>query len=168
MERSGAVTFKGNPMTLLGPELNVGDPAPPFQVVNGALEPFTLEDLKGQATLISVVPSLDTPVCETQTKHFNEEAAGLGLRVLTISVDLPFAQKRFCTAHNVEGVQCLSDYQARSFGEAWGLLIKELALLARSVFIVDADGTIAYKELVKEIAEQPDYDAALAAAGKLA
>ena len=168
MERSGAITFKGGPLTLIGSEPEVGAAAPDFRVVDGDLNPVTLSDLKGRATLISVVPSLDTPVCEIQTKRFNEEAAGLGLRVLTVSLDLPFAQGRFCAAHKVEGVQCLSDYQSRSFGEAWGLLIKELCLLARAVFVLDADGKITYKQIVKEVTDQPDYDTALAEARKVA
>ena len=168
MERSGIITFKGNAMTLIGPEINVGDAAPAFRVVDGGLQPFTQDDLKGKPALISVVPSLDTGVCEIQTKRFNQDAAGLGVPVYTISLDLPFAQKRFCDAHKVEGVKALSDYQDRSFGENWGVLIKELKLLARSVFVVDADGKITYKEIVGEGTDQPDYNAALDAALEIA
>jgi len=167
MERTGVITFKGNGMTLVGPELKLGDPAPNFTVVDGALKPVQLSDFKGQVVVISVVPSLDTPVCELQTKRFNEEASKLNAKVLTVSLDLPFAQKRFCSAFKIENVLTLSDYKDRSFGQAFGVLIKELALLTRSVFVIDKAGKIAYQEIVKEVTEQPNYDKALAEAKKL-
>jgi len=166
MERTGVITFKGNPMTLIGPELNVGDTAPDFTVVDGGLQPVKLSDLKGQVVLISAVPSVDTPVCELQTKTFNEKAAQLNAKVLTISLDLPFAQKRFCGAFQIEGIACLSDYKERSFAQAFGLLIKELALITRAVFVIGKDGKVAYKEIVKEVTEHPNYDKAIEEAKK--
>ena len=164
-ERTGIITFKGNPMTLLGPDVKVGDAAPDFQVVDNGLQPVTLASAKGKVRLIAVVPSLDTPVCDTMTRKFNEEAAKLpaDVAVYTISLDLPFAQKRWCGNAGIEKVQTLSDYQERSFGLAYGVLIKELKLLARSVFVVDKDGKVAYREIVKEVTAEPDYAAALAA-----
>ena len=140
-ERTGIITFKGNPMTLLGPDVKVGDAAPDFQVVDNGLQPVTLTSAKGKVQLIAVVPSLDTPVCDTMTRKFNEEAAKLpaDVAVYTISLDLPFAQKRWCGNAGIEKVQTLSDYQERSFGLAYGVLIKELKLLARSVFVIDKD-----------------------------
>lgn len=166
MERTGVITFKGNPMTLIGPQLNVGDAAPDFTVVDGGLQPVNLSDFKGQVVIISAVPSLDTPVCELQTKTFNEKAAQLNAKVLTISLDLPFAQKRFCGAFKIEGVTCLSDYKDRSFAQAFGLLIKELALITRAVFVIDKNGKVAYNEIVKEVTEHPNYDKAIEEAKK--
>ncbi|MGQ9630974.1 MAG: thiol peroxidase [bacterium] len=168
--RKGVVTSKGKAVTLVGPEIKVGDKAPDFRVVDGDLNPVTLNDFRGKVKLISVVPSLDTSVCATQTRRFNEEAAKLGdnVEVLTISVDLPFAQKRWCGAEGIDKVKVLSDYQDRSFGQNWGVLIDELKLLARSVFVVDSDDNVKYVEYVKEIGEHPDYDAALEAVRKLA
>ena len=145
MERTGAVTFKGNKMTLLGSEVNVGDQAPDFTVLDGGLQPVKLSNFKGQIVVLSVVPSLDTPVCELQTKRFNEEAGKLKAIVLTISMDLPFAQKRFCGSFNISNLTTLSDYKDRDFARAFGLLIKELGLLARAVFVIDKDGKIAYQ-----------------------
>jgi len=169
-ERSGVITFKGNPMTLYGPALKVGDPAPYFHVVDNGLQPVTQESAKGKVQLIAVVPSVDTPVCDTMTRKFNEEAARLpdSVEVYTVSLDLPFAQKRWCGAAGIEKVKLLSDYQDRSFGLNYGVLIRELKLLARSIFIVDKDGKIAYLEIVPEVTAEPDYAAALAAAKKLA
>ncbi len=169
-ERTGIITFKGNPMTLLGPDIKVGDTAPDFKVVDNGLQPVTLADLKGKAALISVVPSLDTPVCDTMTRKFNEEAAKLpaGMAVFTVSLDLPFAQKRWCGNAGIDRVKTLSDYQDRAFGLNWGLLIKELKLLARAVYVVDKAGKVVYREIVKEVTAEPDYAAALAAAKKLA
>lgn len=164
MERTGVITFKGNPMTLIGPELKAGDPAPDFTVVNNELQPVKLSDLKGQVVVLSAVPSLDTPVCEMQTKNFNEKAASLNAKVLTISLDLPFAQKRFCSSFNIENVTVLSDYKDRSFAQTYGLLIQELALIARSVFVIDKQGIIAYKEIVNEVTDQPDYGKVIEAA----
>ncbi len=169
-ERTGIITFKGNPMTLLGPDIKVGDTVPDFRVVDNDLQPLTLADLKGKAALISVVPSLDTPVCDTMTRKFNEEATKLpaGMAVFTVSLDLPFAQKRWCGNAGIDRVKTLSDYQDRAFGLNWGLLIKELKLLARAVYVVDKAGKVVYREIVKEVTAEPDYAAALAAAKKLA
>ncbi len=167
MGRTGVITFKGNGMTLDGSELSVGQAAPDFTCVNGALEPVKLSDFKGQTVIISVVPSLDTPVCELQTKRFNEEAGKLDAKVLTISMDLPFAQRRFCSSFNIENVVVLSDYKERAFAEAYGLLIDELKLLTRAVLVVDKDGKIAYQEIVPEVTDAPNYNAALDAAKNL-
>jgi thiol peroxidase len=164
-ERPGAVTFMGNPLTLLGPELRAGDKAPDFRVVSNDLKPVTLADFKGKIKVICAVPSLDTSVCDTETRRFNAEAARLPdkVAVLTLSMDLPFAQKRWCGAAGVDKVKTLSDYQERSFALAYGVLINELKLLARCVFIVDATDTIRYIQLVREITSEPDYGAVLAA-----
>lgn len=162
-----SITFKGNPVTLLGSEVKVGEKAPSFTVLANDLSEVTLEDSKGQVRLISVVPSLDTGVCDAQTRRFNEEASGLGnVKVLTISVDLPFAQKRWCGANGIENVQTLSDHRDLSFGEAFGVAIQELRLLARAVFVVDSNGTVTYAEYVSEATNHPDYEAALEAAKK--
>lgn len=163
-ERTGIVTLKGNPFTLVGPELKVGEVAPDFTVTANDLSPVKLADFKGKVCVISSVPSLDTPVCDTSTRRFNEEATGLGAEVvvLTISMDLPFAQARWCGAAGVKNVRTLSDYKDASFGLGYGLLIKELRLLARAVLVVDKSGKIQYIELVKEIAQEPDYEAVLA------
>ena len=168
-KKTGVITFKGNPMTLLGPELKIGAAAPQFKVVDNGLQPVTLADSQGQVRVITVVPSLDTPVCDTMTRKFNEEAAKLpeNVVVYTISLDLPFAQKRWCGNAGIEKVKTLSDYQERSFGLNYGLLIDELKLLARAVLVIDQKGTIAYQEIVKEVTAEPDYTAALAAARAL-
>jgi thioredoxin-dependent peroxiredoxin len=167
-ERKGAITFKGNPMTLVGDERKVGDKAPDASLVANDLSEKKLSDFAGQVVILSVVPSLDTGICDKQTRRFNEEAGRLGQAVvLTVSRDLPFAQKRWCGAAGVEKVQTLSDYRDRTFGTAYGLHIKELGLLARCVMVIDKDGTIRYQELVPEIAQEPNYDAVLAAAKKL-
>ncbi len=168
MERAGAITFKGNPMTLLGEDLKVGDPAPDFTVLNNSLEPVKLSDYKGQVVVLSTVPSLDTPLCEQQTKRFNEEAGKLNAKVFTLSMDLPFAQKRFCETHKTDSVVCLSDYKDRDFSNKYGLLIKELGLIARAVLVVDKEGKIAHKEIVNEVTEHPNYDQALQAAQSVA
>jgi thioredoxin-dependent peroxiredoxin len=168
-ERSGVITFKGNPMTLYGPELRVGDPAPYFNVVDNSLQPVTRDDAKGRVQLIAAVPSIDTPVCDTMTRKFNEEAGRLPdkVAVYTISLDLPFAQKRWCGTAGIEKIQVLSDYQDRTFGLNYGILIRELKLLARAVFVLDQDEKIAYMEIVPEVTAEPDYAAALAAVKKL-
>jgi len=168
-EKTGVITFKGNPMTLLGPDVKAGDAAPDFKVVDNGLQAVTLGDSRGKVRLITVVPSLDTPVCDTMTRKFNEQAATLpdDVVVYTVSLDLPFAQKRWCGNAGIEKVKTLSDYQDRSFGLNYGVLIKELKLLARSVFVIDKNGKIAYSEIVKEVTAEPDYEAALAAAKKL-
>lgn len=164
-ERQGVVTFRGNPLTLLGQDLQVGEKAPDFQVVDTDLKPVTLKDFAGKVVLISVTPSLDTPVCDAQGKKFNELATNLSedVVVLNISVDLPFAQKRWCGINNIDRIKVVSDYQERDFGIKYGVLIKELKLLARSVWIVDKDGIIRYKQIVPEVTNEPDYDAAMAA-----
>lgn len=169
-ERSNIVTFKGNPATLLGPDIKVGDTAPEFRVVDNALQAVTLASNLGKVQLITVVPSIDTPVCDTMTRKFNEKAAKLpeNVVVLTVSVDLPFAQKRWCGNAGIEKIRTVSDYQDRSFGLNYGLLLKELKLLARAVYVIDKSGKVAYREIVKEVTAEPDYDAALAAAIKLA
>ena len=150
-------------ITLLGEQVNVGDQAPQFKVVDKNFSPVTLGSFEGQTLLISVVPSLDTGVCSIQTKRFNEESATLpkNITVLTISNDLPFAQKRFCDVEKVEGVKVLSDSVWRNFGVSYGLLIKDMGLLTRAVFIINDQGIIVYKELVANISQHPDYDKAL-------
>ena len=165
-ERANAVTLKGNPMTLLGPELKPGDAAPAFSLKAGDMSDKTLADYVGKVKLISVVPSLDTPVCDTETRRFNQEAGGLGdgVVVLTVSVDTPMAQKRWCGAAGVENVECLSDFKDHAFGPAYGVRIKEIGLLARQIIVVDKNDKVAYVQLVGEVADEPDYDAALAAA----
>jgi thiol peroxidase len=167
-ERKGVVTFKGNPVTLLGPEIQAGDKAPDFRVVDTTLAPVTLADFRGKVKIISAVPSLDTPVCDTETRRFNQEAAKLPghVVVLTISLDLPFAQKRWCAAAGIDKVRTLSDYQDRSFAYAYGVLIKELKLLSRSVFVVDGNDTVRYVQHVKEVAQEPDYAPVLETAVK--
>ena len=162
-ERKGVITFKGNPLTLIGGEVKVGDQAPDFKVVAKDLSEVTLASTKGKTRLISVVPSLDTPVCELQTKRFNEEASKLpaSVAVLTLSMDLPFAQGRFCTANNADKITVLSDHRDASFGKNYGVLIKELRLDTRAIFIVDADDKVQYVEYVKEVTSHPDYDKAL-------
>lgn len=169
-ERTGVVTFKGNPMTLLGPEIKAGDRAPDFRVVDNALAPVSLGAFKGKVKIVSAVPSLDTPVCDMETRKFNQEAAKLpeNVVVLTVSMDLPFAQKRWCAAAGVDRVKTLSDYRDRSFAEAYGVMVKELKLLSRSLFVIDATDTVRYVQHVKEITTEPDYAAVLRAARELA
>ncbi|MBN8208615.1 thiol peroxidase [Bacillus sp. NTK071] len=158
------ITFKENPMTLLGEEVKKGDTAPNFTVLANDLSEKTLNDYAG-VRIISVVPSLDTGVCDAQTRKFNEEAAGLNnVNVLTISVDLPFAQKRWCGAAGIENAITLSDHRDLSFGKAFGVAIKELRLLARAVFVVDSKDKVVYAEYVSEATNHPDYEEALNAA----
>jgi thiol peroxidase len=164
MERPGATTLKGNPFTLIGPELKAGDQAPDFSLVDNALKTVTLKDTGNQVRIISVVPSLDTPICDAQTKRFNEEAARLpGVDILTVSMDLPFAQKRWCGAFGVDRVKMLSDHRDGSFGSNYGTLIKELRIESRAIFVLDGDNRIRHAEYVKEVADFPNYEAALAA-----
>jgi thiol peroxidase len=167
MSRPQAVTFKGNPMTLAGQAVEVGQAAPDFTLhfYEGGLNKLTVEDLKGKPSIISVVPSLDTPVCATQTKRFNEELSALGdkINAVTVSLDLPFAMNRFCGAESISNMRAASDYQDRSFGNNWGMLIEELKLLARGVFVLDSDGKVVYAETVPEVTEEPNYGAALEA-----
>jgi len=163
-----SITFKGNPVTLVGSEVKVGDQAPDFTVLSNSLEEVTLQDIKGKPAVISVIPSIDTGVCDAQTRRFNEEAAGLGsVKVYTISADLPFAQARWCGANGIENVETLSDHREMSFGEAFGLYIKELRLLARAVFVLDENGKVVYTEYVSEATNHPDYDKAIKAAKSL-
>jgi thiol peroxidase len=162
------VTMKGNPLTLVGPEIKAGDRAPDFKVLDRELNEVSLEDCSGKVRLISVTPSLDTPVCDMQARRFNEEAAKLGeVSVFNISMDLPFAIDRFCTAAGINNVQALSDHRESSFGNNYGVLIKELRLLARSIFVIDKDDTIKYVEIVPEITDHPNYEKALEAANRL-
>jgi thiol peroxidase len=169
-ERAGIITFMGKPLTLVGNEIRVGDRAPDFEVVGNDMEPVTVSSFRGKVCVISSVPSLDTPVCDTETRKFNEEAAKLGenIVILTVSMDLPFAQKRWCGAAGVTRVTTLSDYREAAFGSAYGVLIKELRLLARAVFVVDPEGIVQYVQLVKEITQEPDYEAVWTAVKKLA
>lgn len=165
-ERTGELTFKGGPLTLLGSRVAVGAPAPEFTLLANDLSPVTLADSAGKVRLLSVVPSLDTGVCDAQTRRFNEAAADLGenVVVLTISADLPFAQARWCGAAGVDQVQTLSDHVDMNFGDSYGVHIKELRLDTRAIFVVDSSGTLVYAEYVPEMTDHPDYDAALAAA----
>jgi thiol peroxidase len=172
MARHGAVTFKGNPLTLVGEELKVGSPAPEFALASygpGGMQQIRKADLLGKPTFISVVPSLDTPVCQVQTKTFNARLAALGDKVnaVTVSLDLPFAMNRFCGAESITAMRSGSDYMDRSFGTNWGVLIDELKILARAVFVLDAQGVVRYAQVVTEVASEPDYDAALAVLQKL-
>lgn len=165
MESKRIVTMKGNPLTLSGNQVKVGDPAPDFEVVANDLSGVKLSSFSGKTCLISSVPSLDTSVCDTQTRKFNKEAGKLGddVIVLTISMDLPFAQARWCGAAGVDKVQTLSDYRKAEFGNAFGVLIQELRLLARAVFIVDSKGIIRYIQIVDELTNEPDYADAIEA-----
>src|SRR5271168_1834343 len=165
MERAGATTLRGNPMTVIGPELKTGDTAPDFQAVDDSLKPVDLAGTGNGVRIFSVVPSLDTPVCDAQTKRFNEEARKLpDLSIYAFSMDLPFAQKRWCGAFGVDHVKMVSDHRSGSFGEHYGTLIKELRIHSRAIFVVDKNNTIRYVEYVKEVGDHPNYEAALAAA----
>src|SRR5580693_6755329 len=169
MERPAATTMRGKPLTLIGPELKAGDKAPDFDVVSDGLQPVNLEKAGSAVRIFSVVPSLDTPVCDAQTKRFNEEAAKLpGVEIFTISMDLPFAQKRWCGNYGVDHVKMISDHRTGSFGEHYGTLIKELHIHSRAIFVVDKDDTLRHVEYVKEVGTHPDYESALAAAKALA
>ncbi|MFZ5451358.1 MAG: thiol peroxidase [Thermodesulfobacteriota bacterium] len=169
-ERSGAITMKGQPLTLMGQEVKVGTPAPDFEVTDNDLASFRFSALKGQVCLIASVPSLDTSVCDLETRRFNDDAANLSkdIRLMTISMDLPFAQKRWCGAAGVERLKTYSDHRLASFGLAYGVLIKELRLLARAVFVVDRAGMLQYVEVVPELVNQPDYEAILQVVKRLA
>lgn len=158
------VSFQQDPVTLLGNEIKVGDTAPNFTVLNNDLQEVSLDDYKGKKKLISVVPSIDTGVCSDQTRRFNEEAEKLdNVHVLTISMDLPFAQKRWCAAEGIGNLDTLSDHRDADFGEKYGVLIKELRLLARSIFVVDSNDKVTYVEYVDEVSNHPDYESALEA-----
>jgi thiol peroxidase len=155
-------------MTLVGPELKAGQKAPEFEVVSDSLQPVSLEKTGQSVRIFSVVPSLDTPVCDAQTRRFNEEAANMpGVDIYTISMDLPFAQKRWCGAYGIDKVKMLSDHRNGSFGEHYGTLIKELRIESRAIFVLDKDNTVKHVEYVKEVADHPNYDAALATARSL-
>ncbi|GAG01655.1 unnamed protein product [marine sediment metagenome] len=165
MEKTGIITFQGNPLTLIGNEVKVGDKAPEFEVLANDLSSYTLSSCSGKVRIISCVPSLDTPVCDTQTRRFNEEITDLGndIVLLTISMDLPFAQVRWCGTAGIDKAITLSDHRKADFGEKFGVLIKELRLLSRAIFIVDKDEVIRYIEIVPELTNEPNYDAAIKA-----
>jgi len=169
MERKGKITFLGNPLTLIGTEKKIGEKADNFTVLDKELKEISLKDFTGKIKLISVTPSLDTPVCDIQARRFNQEAAKLpdDVVVMNISMDLPFAISKFCTTAGIDKVKAYSDHRDASFGNAYGVLIKELRLLARSIFIIDRDDTIRYIEFVPELSHQPDYDKAFAELRKL-
>ncbi len=161
-------TFKGDPLVLVGPELKAGDKAPDFELTGNDLSAVSLSQTSG-ARIFSVVPSLDTPVCDQQTRRFNEEAAGIGdVTIYTVSSDLPFAQSRWCGAAGVDKVTTLSDHKTGKFGESWGTMIRDWRIQSRAVFVVDSDNTIRYAEYVPEVAEHPNYDDVLEAAKSLA
>jgi thiol peroxidase len=169
MERSGVITFQGSPLTLIGPVLRAGDKAPGFTVLDSEMKPVSLSDFAGETKIISVTPSLDTPVCDLQLRRFNAEAAKMpgDSAVLNISMDLPFAIARFCTSAGIDKVKALSDHRDASFGAAYGVLIKELRLLARAIFVIDKHDVIQYVEIVPDITNHPDYDKALSATARL-
>lgn len=168
-KRTGIVTFAGGPITLVGPEVKVGQQAPDFTVLSNDLQPKTLKDYEGKVKVISVVPSLDTGVCDAQTRWFNQDATSLSedVVVLTISMDLPFAQKRWCGAEGIENAIMLSDYFDHSFGRDYGLLMNEWHILARAVFVLDSDNIVRYVEYVDNINSEPDFEAAISAAKAL-
>ncbi|MFZ0589925.1 MAG: thiol peroxidase [Bryobacteraceae bacterium] len=165
IERQGATTLQGNPLTLVGPELKTGDRAPDFETVDSGMQPVNLAKTGENVRIFSVVPSLDTPVCDAQTKRF-EDAAGKmkGIDIYTISMDLPFAQKRWCSTFGVDKIKMLSDHRSGSFGEHYGTLIKELRIESRAIFVIGKDNKILHAEYVKEVANHPDYETALNAA----
>jgi thioredoxin-dependent peroxiredoxin len=169
MERKGVVTFQGNPLTLSGKEVKVGDKAPEFSLLDQEMKEIRSGDFQGKIRIISVTPSLDTPVCDMQARRFNQEAASLSedIVIVNISVDLPFAIARFCGAAGIDKVKALSDHKDVSFGTAYGVLIKELRLLARAVFVIDRDNVVRYLQIVPEITDAPDFNAALDVARKL-
>lgn len=169
MERKGAVTFKGSPLTLLGNAVKSGTKAPDFTVIDNTLKAVTLKDFAGKIKLISVTPSLDTPVCDTQARRFNVEASKLpdSVAVINISMDLPFAISRFCATAGIERIKTFSDYKEASFGQAYGVLIKELRLLTRAIFLIDATDTVRYCEIVGEMTSSVDFDKALEETARL-
>ncbi|HMM22274.1 MAG TPA: thiol peroxidase [Selenomonadales bacterium] len=167
-KRTNVITFQGTPLTLLGPEIKVGAKAPDFTVLSKEMAPVKLSDSNGKVRIISVVPSIDTPVCDMQTRRFNEEASRIeGLQVLSVSVDLPFALAKYCAANGIANIETLSDHKELDFGLKYGFAIEELRLLSRGIVIVDKDNVVRYVQYVKEVTEQPDYDKALAAAKQL-
>ena len=158
-ERTGIITMHGNPLTLLGSEIKTGDAAPDATLLDNDLTPVKISSYRGKVCVISSVPSLDTPVCDIETRRFNKEAEALGkdVIILTVSMDLPFAQKRWCGAAGVDRVVTLSDHRDASFGNAYGMLIKELRLLARAVYVLDREGIVRYIQIVNELSKEPDY-----------
>ncbi|HYV63164.1 MAG TPA: thiol peroxidase [Bryobacteraceae bacterium] len=165
MERPGATTLRGNPLTVLGPALKPGDKAPDFKAVDDSLKALDLAGTGNSVRIFSVVPSLDTPVCDAQTKRFNEEAGKLpDVKIYTFSMDLPFAQKRWCGAFGVDHVKMVSDHRDGSFGQAYGTLIKDLRIMSRAIFVVDKNNVIRHVEYVKEVGDHPNYESALSAA----
>jgi len=169
MSQERTVSFKSSPITLVGPELKVGDSAPDFTLNKNLLETSSLKDFAGKVKLVSVVPSIDTGVCDAQTRRFNEEASKLGenVAILTVSADLPFAQARWCAAAGVDRVFLLSDYKENSFGKDYGVFIKEFHLDMRAIFVVDTNDRIAYIEVLNEMTEHPNYEAAIEAVKNL-
>ena len=168
-EVANAVTMKGDPVTLIGNDVKIGESAPDCTLTANDLSDFQLSSLKGKKVILSVVPSLDTAVCDLQTKRFNQEAANLGseVAIVTISMDLPFAQKRWCGATGSDQIQTVSDHRDAAFGEAYGVLVKGLRILTRAIFVVDAEGVLQYKQIVSEITNEPNYDEVLEAVKKL-
>ncbi len=168
-ERTGIITVEGNPLTLIGEELKVGQSAPEAELLDNDLKPVKLSSYKGKVTVVSVVPSLDTPVCDKETRRFNEEAVKLGpnVSIVTVSMDLPFAQKRWCGAAGVKNVATLSDHRNANFGTGWGNLIRELRLLSRVIYILDKEGAIRYIQRVNEITNEPNYDEVISEVKKL-
>jgi thiol peroxidase len=166
---ANTVTMKGNPVTLIGTDVQIGESAPDCTLAANDLSDFRLSSLKGKKVILSVVPSLDTAICDLQTKRFNQEAANLGddVAIVTISMDLPFAQKRWCGATGSDQIQTLSDYKNAAFGQAYGVLVKGLRLLTRAIFVVDAEGVLRYKQIVSEITTEPNYDEVLQAVKQL-
>ena len=168
VKRTGVITFGGNPLTLAGNEIKVGAKAPDFYALNSKLQPVKLSDFDGKVRIISVFPSIDTPVCAAQTRRFNVEAANLGdVQILTVSCDLPFALGRFCAAEGIDKEITLSDHKELDFGLKYGFAIDELRLLSRGVVVVDKDGVVKYVEYVKEVTDEPDYDSAIEAVKKI-
>ena len=169
MERNGIITFRGNPLTLVGNAVKAGDKAPPFTVLDKDMTPVSLSDFAGKVKIVSVTPSLDTPTCNLQAMTFNDKAGALSddIVIVNISMDLPFAIARFCSAQGIDKLRTLSDHRDASFGNAYGVLMKELRLLARSIFVIDKGDTIRYVQIVPEMTDEPDYEKALEAAKKL-
>jgi thiol peroxidase len=168
-ERQGIITIHGNPLTLVGNDVKVGTPAPDAELLDNGLNPVKLSSYRGKVLVLVTVPSLDTPVCDIETRRFNDEAAHLGpdIQLVTISMDLPFAQKRWCGAAGVTNLQTLSDHRQADFGTAYGVLIKELRLLARAIFILDREGTVQYVQLVPEVTNEPNYEEVLQTLNKV-
>ncbi len=168
-ERQGIITIHGNPLTLVGDDVKVGTPAPDAELLDNDLKPVKLSSYRGKVLVLVAVPSLDTPVCDIETRRFNDEAAHLGpdIQLVTISMDLPFAQKRWCGAAGVTNLQTLSDHRQAEFGKAYGVLIKELRLLARAIFILDREGTVKYVQLVPEVTNEPNYEEVLQTLNKI-